>query len=262
MYKRLLCWPVGILQFSKQSYTAMIKLSQNKVVDVRAGRYLAVGRKLGQDKHHWVFMGKLGAKAIDVDKIDDMLRKGETGKLQLPGINYIEVSAFPTYVIFICPCPDMHGEVIPDKMIGLDVEEWQTLKDHLPALLQEMVDGLSPMHQEVLLLLYHFILVQKIEHTLAANCEGYTGHTRFQPWVKTVDMYVEQAQADVTAPRILQIYQRALEALNLAVPKPAVIAAAAETMFQQNPSSVVAEALKQTNTTPWAYEQVFYTLMD
>ncbi len=125
------------------SKSIMIELSEKRVIEVREGQYgpyLAVGRKLVQDntKYHWVFLSKKVTRAIDAEKIDELLKKEEKGRLQLSGNHYVEVAPFrgSYYIGFLHL--DAQGEVIPGKRFNLNREEWQTLKEHLPALLHQL----------------------------------------------------------------------------------------------------------------------------
>lgn len=122
-----------------------MELTENRIVEVRQGHYgpyIAMGHKrrlsLHEDKYNWVLVSNTSVKAINTQKIDDLLMKKEKRNLHLSGNQYVTVRQFRgmNYVGFFRR--DVRGEVMEGNIINLIGEEWDMLNKHLPTLLQQL----------------------------------------------------------------------------------------------------------------------------
>ncbi len=131
---------------------------------------------------------------------------------------------------------------------------------------------MKPDYQELMLMLYHYLVKRGIKQSVVVNCDGcrydspgQRAHMGFggclQEWDDIVDLYLPGALLDLDAPTLQDKFCRALDGLEWPQPQQQVIRDAAETLLQQNSNPTKLEwILKGPDNTPADYLQVFRDL--
>ena len=116
----------------------MIELSEKTVVEARPsdkyGPYMAIGRKMPGTWIRWIL---LSPDVIHPHLCEDVHRRVQQRSEERFHVHtnlHVLVSKYRGHTYVGYHRLDQDGQVIPDKGINLNVDEWEALRKHLPAL--------------------------------------------------------------------------------------------------------------------------------
>ena len=116
----------------------MIELSEKTVVEARPdgkyGPYLALGRKMPGAWVRWVLLSRSVVQLRLCTDINQRVKQRTEEKFHLHTNQYVLVSNYRGHTYVGYHRLDENGQVIPDKGINLNVDEWIAFKKHFPTL--------------------------------------------------------------------------------------------------------------------------------